>query len=106
VKFRKSPLPGGLFLFLGDAMINRERLCYAFTTDGQPCRATAMRGQLQCYAHGPRGQRRAKDLRRAEQLHRHRIPVDIAALARVIQKYGLAKSFPEVMEANARLSAR
>jgi hypothetical protein len=87
-------------------MINQERLCYAVNADGQPCRATAIRGQLQCFAHGPRGQRRAQQLRHAEQLRRRSIPITIATLAELVQKYGLTKFFPEVVEANARLSAR
>jgi hypothetical protein len=87
-------------------MINPERLCYAFTTGGQPCRATALRGQLQCFAHSPRGQRRAEELRRVERLRRRRIPITVATLAQTIQKYGLTEFFPELMEANARLSAR
>jgi hypothetical protein len=87
-------------------MINPERYCYAFTTDGQPCRATALRGQLQCFAHSPRGQRRAEELRRAERLRLRQIPVTLATLAQTIQRYGLSKYFPEVVEANARLSAR
>jgi hypothetical protein len=85
-------------------MINSERFCYAFTTGGQPCRAMALRGQLQCFAHGPRGRRRARKLRRAQQLRRRQIPVTLATLAQTIQEYGLTKFFPEVMEANARLS--
>ena len=87
-------------------MINQERLCYAYTTDGQMCRATAIRGQLPCYAHGPRGQRRAHALRQAALLRNRRIPVTIATLAKTIEKYGLTKFYPELMAANARLSAQ
>jgi hypothetical protein len=87
-------------------MINHERLCYSYTTDGQPCRATAIRGQLHCYAHGPRGQRRAEQLRHAALLRSRQIPVTIATLAKTIQKYGLTKFYPELIEANARLSPR
>ncbi|HEX4007288.1 MAG TPA: hypothetical protein VHX60_14020 [Acidobacteriaceae bacterium] len=87
-------------------MINHERLCYAHTTDGQPCRATAIRGQLHCYAHGERGQRRAYALRRAALLRSRRIPVTIATLAKTIEKYGLTRFYPELMQANARLSAQ
>jgi hypothetical protein len=87
-------------------MINPERLCYALTTDGLPCRATALRGQLQCFAHSPRGQRRAQELRRAERLRLRQIPITVATLAQTIQKYGLTRFFPELMEANARLSER
>jgi hypothetical protein len=87
-------------------MINQERLCYATTADGQPCRAIAIRGQLHCYAHGPRGQRRAHALRQAALLRHRRIPITLATLAKTIEKYGLTKFYPELMEANARLSAQ
>lgn len=87
-------------------MINQERLCYAYTTDGQMCRATAIRGQLHCYAHGPRGQRRAEALRHAARMRQRHIPVTIATLAETVQKDGLTRYYPELMAANARLSAR
>jgi hypothetical protein len=86
--------------------INPERVCYANTADGQLCRATAVRGQLQCFAHGPRGRRlRMQAIERERRRQARRPPFTIPELADLVQRLGVARYFPALMaatHANAR----
>lgn len=86
-------------------MINPERLCYSLTADGQPCRATALRGQLCCFAHSPAGLRRARTLA----LQRRRpccVPLTLAEFSAIIRRYRVARYYPEVIAATHADSER
>lgn len=82
------------------AMINAERLCYAVSANGQPCRAIAVRGQLQCFAHGPRGRRiRLEAIEREERRLARRPPLTVPELAALATRLGVAHYFPALMTA-------
>ena len=82
------------------AIINPERLCYAISANGQPCRAIAVRGQLQCFAHGPRGRRiRLEAIEREERRIARRPPLTVPELAALATRLGVAHYFPALMAA-------
>jgi hypothetical protein len=86
---------------LADTTINPDRLCYACTTDGQPCRATAVRGQLQCFAHGPRGRRiRLEKIERERRRRSRRPPLAVPELADLVVRLPAARYFPALIAAS------
>jgi hypothetical protein len=83
------------------AFINPERLCYAVNPSGRPCRGIAVRGQLQCFAHGPRGRRiRLQAIEREERRLVRRPNLTVPELAALATRLGVAHYFPALMVAN------
>ena len=80
--------------------INPERLCYATNKNGQPCRAIAVRGHLQCFAHSDRG----RGIRNAA-LERERVrlakrpPLTLPELVELARRHGVARYFAPVIAA-------
>lgn len=81
-------------------MINPERLCYAISAGGEPCRGIAVRGQLQCFAHGLRGRRlRSAAIERDRRPLARRRPLTVPELAAIVRRMGVARYFGPIVAA-------